>query len=707
MDTRNLGEQTEREFQLFKPLDDKREFHKIYNLQRLKSGFIDRDAQVCISTIQRMYAILRGELDESAEETSLNEIKLVEKPKEVVYNPAVPIETFDFIVIDECHRSIYNLWKQVLEYFDPFLIGLTATPDSRTFGFFDKNIVSEYTYEQSVVDGVNVAYDVFTIETEITKNGSVIEAGQWVDKRNRQTRHKTWEQTDEVVEYKYNHLDKEVVNPDQIRTIIRTFKERLSTQIFPNRKEVPKTLVFAKTDSHAEDIIRIVREEFNEGNAFCKKVTYGNTEEKASEVLQQFRTAYNPRIAVTVDMIATGTDVKAIECLLFLRNVKSRSYFEQMKGRGTRTLSEDDLKKVTPSALSNKTHFVIVDAVGVCKSIKTDSRPLERSPSISFKDLMMNVVMGQVDEDTVTSLANRLVRLERQITPAERQQIKAFAGGITINQIAKDLLDAFNPDRIEAIREGVKTALPDATPAEIKEKVDEQHGALIRQAVQVFDSPDLRTYLQTVRKSHDQIIDVVNTDTLLQATWDGQAEDQARATIGSFGEYMEQHKDVITALQIFYGQPYRRKELTYSMIRQLYEKLRMDKPTLTPSHVWNAYQHLEKVNGNQPKNELIALVSLIRRLLAIDPELTPYDITVNRHFQKWVFGKQKGTLKFSTEQMEWLRMMKDYIASSVHLEKDDFELSPFDSKGGLMRCYQLFGDKMDAIVDELNEALTA
>ena len=275
------------------------------------------------------------------------------EPIPVVYNEKIPLEFFDFIVIDECHRSIYNLWRQVLEYFDAFLIGLTATPDKRTFGFFNENIVSEYPHERAVADGVNVGYDVYTIETEITNKGARIEAKEYIDVREKLTRKKRWEQLDEEVTYRGSQLDRDVVNPSQIRNITRAFKNKLP-EIFPGRSETPKTLIFAKTDSHADDIIDIVREEFAEGNDFCKKITY-LSEENPKSILAQFRNSYNPRIAVTVDMIATGADVKPLECLLFMRDVRSRNYFEQMKGRGTRILGGDDLKKVTPSAKANKT----------------------------------------------------------------------------------------------------------------------------------------------------------------------------------------------------------------------------------------------------------------------------------------------------------------------------------------------------------------
>jgi type I restriction enzyme, R subunit len=326
------------------------------------------------------------------------------------------------------------------------LVGLTATPDKRTFAFFNENVVSEYSHEKAVADGVNVGYDVYTIETKISKEGAKIEAEEFVDKREKLTRKTRWEQLEDEVEYTGTSLDKDIVNPSQIRNIIKAFKEKLPG-IYPGRDEVPKTLIFAKTDSHADDIIQMVREEFAEGNEFCKKVTY-KIEEDPKSVLAQFRNEYYPRIAVTVDMIATGTDVKPLECLLFMRDVKSRNYFEQMKGRGTRTLDKEGLIKVTPSAKTDKTHFVIVDAVGVTKSVKTDSRPLERKRTVPLKDLTYGYYDGSEDEDFFISAANRLARLEKQLDESDRAVFKEKTGK-SINQVTHELLDAFNPDAIE------------------------------------------------------------------------------------------------------------------------------------------------------------------------------------------------------------------------------------------------------------------
>ncbi len=704
VDTKNLGEQAEQEFMAYQPNDDNRKFTELYNVQRLNSSYIASDSQVCISTIQRLYSILKGEeLDEKMEEENPNERKWQpNEPLPVIYNEKNPIEQFDFIVIDECHRSIYNLWKQVLDYYDSFLIGLTATPDKRTFGFFNENVVSEYTHEEAVADGVNVGYDVYTIETEITKKGSKIRAKEYVDKREKLSRKKRWEQVDDDIVYTGKDLDRDVVNPSQIRNIIKTFKNALP-EIYPNRTETPKTLVFAKTDSHADDIIQMIREEFNEGNDFCKKVTY-KTDENPKSILAQFRNAYNPRIAVTVDMIATGTDVKPLECLLFMRDVKSRNYFEQMKGRGTRIIGYDDLKKVTPSVNNAKTHFVIVDAVGATKSCKTDSRPLERKRSVPLKDLLAAVTFGAQEEDVITSLAGRLARLDKQLTHAEQNKFVELSNGKAINDVVKDLLNAFDPDKID---EKVEELHPDSKDVHTEKMVKEAKEKLISDATSVF-SGEINEYVENVRKLHEQIIDTINIDTVTKAEWDKDSETKAQEIIEDFSAYLRKHKDEITALSIFYDQPYKRRELTYSMIKEVFDKLKMDKPLLAPLNVWKAYEQLEKVKTETPKNELIALVSLIRRVTEIDTVLTAYDSKVDKNFQDWIFKRHSSPgNKFTEVQMDWLRMIKEHIASSFHLEIDDLDYTPFDAQGGRGKMWQLFGDDMDEIINELNEALAA
>ena len=517
VDRSNLGRQTLREFQDYDTPDDGRKFTQIYNVQHLTSNNLDPVNRVCITTIQRLYSMLSGkpDIDPALEEQSgFDAAYLPDKEQEVVYNPKIPIDSFDFIVTDECHRSIYHLWRQVLEYFDAFTIGLTATPSKQTLGFFNQNLVMEYNHERAVADGVNVGYEVYRIRTQISEQGSKVEKGFYVDKRDKQTRKTRWEQLDDELVYSASQLDRSVVAPDQIRTVIRTFRDNLFTEIFPGRKDVPKTLIFAKDDAHAEDIVGIIKEEFGKGNDFCKKITYRTTGDKPEDLIAAFRNSPNPRIAVTVDMISTGTDIKPLECLIFMRDVKSLVYFEQMKGRGTRTIAPTEFNSVTGDAPA-KTHFVIVDAVGVCENDKTDSRPLERKKSIPFDKLLQAVALGDRKEDMLTSLAGRLAALDREITENDRQEIIRAAGGKNLKQLANGLLDAVDPDKhIEKARAIFNTQ--DPTESQIKQAAEE----LAKTLCLPFDNPVLRNTLVAVKERNDQIIDAVSKDVVLNAGWD-------------------------------------------------------------------------------------------------------------------------------------------------------------------------------------------
>lgn len=706
VDTKNLGEQAEQEFRAYKPNDDARSFTDLYNVRRLNTSNIPQDANVCISTIQRMYSILRGEeLDENNETVSLYEqggALSRQKAKEVVYNEKYPIEFFDIIVIDECHRSIYNVWKQVLDYFDAFLIGLTATPDKRTFGFFNENIVSEYTHEQAVIDGVNVGRQgTYLIETEITSKGNTI-LKQQIEVRERLSRKKRWEQLDEDVQYKPSDLDEKVVNKSQIRNIIKAYKDALFTELFPNRKEVPKTLIFAKSDSHADDIINIVREEFAEKDEFCKKITY--SAKNPQGVLSDFRNSYYPRIAVTVDMIATGTDVKPIECLIFMRDVRSKNYFEQMLGRATRTLGADALQQVSPSAVEAKTGFIVVDAVGVTKSQKTTSRQLERKPSTSLKALMMSVVLGDTDEDTLTTLANRLLILERILTDKERNQLAKIEEK-PLKKVAENLLNVYDVDIIE------EKAREKFHIAEIVEPTDQQMEEVQKELILIATAPifkpEFRDFVLEARKAHDQILD----PTLDIVTAKGFEEDlleNAEKIIATFHDFIEEHKNDITALSIIYNRSYKTRHLTYQMIEELYDALKHNPYCLSQEKLWRAYgvKFGSKVH-KRVESKLADIVSLVRFELGQTSELNLFSAEVALNFQKWVFAKQSGSVKFTKEQMDWLYMIRDHIATSVYIDKDDLEYVPFDAKGGLAKYFELFGTEYLNILNEMNYALAA
>ncbi len=699
VDTKNLGEQAEQEFMSFVPNDDNRKFTELYNVQRLKSKHIAGDSQICISTIQRMYAILKDEeLPEGSEDDNPAENwQRRREPLPVVYNEKIPPEYFDFIVIDEAHRSIYNLWRQVIEYFDAYLIGLTATPDDRTFGFFQKNVVSEYTHEDAVADGVNVGNEIYVIETEITQKGAELKAKQLVERREKMTRKKRWEQQDENEAYSAKKLDRSVVNKDQIRTVVRAFRDKLP-EIFPGRNEVPKTLIFAKTDSHADDIIQMVRLEFGEGNDFCRKIT-SKTEGDPKSVLSSFRNDFYPRIAVTVDMIATGTDVKPLECLLFMRDVKSKNYFEQMKGRGTRVLKPDDLQKVTPSAKA-KTHYVIVDAIGVTKSLKTASQPLDTKPSIPLKDLAMGIMMGAArDIDSVSSLAGRLSRIDHQIDDTQRAKVEEVAGQ-PLRNIIKTFFDSVDPD---AVMEDAKAATGQQEPDEAAQ--DEARSKRIGEAAKSLNGT-LINLLDTIRRDLEQTVDHDNLDHVTRAEWAGDTDENAKVLSQDFEAYLNDNRDRLEALTIYFSQPARRSEITFEMIREVLDALRADAPRLAPLNVWRAYAHLDEFKGTAPGKELEALVALIRRVAGLDDTLTPHADRIRKNFQNWVLKRHAGKGdKFNEAQMDWLRMMRDHLATSFHIETDDLDMAPFDGQGGLGRMYQLFGNDMEPLMAEMNKAV--
>ncbi len=718
VDTRNLGKQAHQEFMAYTPPDDARKFTELYNVQRLASAAIDPHAQVVIATIQRMYSLLSGvPIDEAAEDVSLNEVRQTAKePKPVRYNPAVPVEAFDFIVIDECHRSIYNLWKQVLDYFDAFLIGLTATPDRRTFGFFAENIVAEYSYEQSVADGVNVGYDVWEIETEVTKKGGTLEAKVWVDHRDRATRKKRWGETDEEVVYTGRQLDRSVVNTSQIRQVILAMKRAVETTIFPERKETPKTLIFAKTDSHADDIVNIVREVYGQGNAFCRKVTYNA--EDPDGVLAAFRNDHHPRVAVTVDMIATGTDVKPLEVLLFMRDVRSKGYYEQMKGRGVRSLGADGLQRVSNSAPGAKDRFVLIDAVGVEKSLKTESRPLEKHPTVPLKDLMLNVAIGNRDDDTCTSLANRLVRLGKQLDDKARARVEKAAGGVAVNDLGKALLAALDPDKIAdaalatAVSRGITRDLDSLTAEELNEARATRVGA----ACAPFDSPVLRDAIETARQEREQLIDHVNLDTVTSSDYSARLQEQAGKDVAGFAEFIRANKDEIDALAFFYQQPYQRRALTLEMIEDLHERLTRPPLMLTTERLWAAYARVREtqVKGATTRRQLTDLVSLVRFAIQLEgtdgekAELRPFRDDVDKRFQTWIFRHNaQSPTSFTPEQTEWLRLIKDHIAASCCIGREDFDAGALAAKGGLQKAWGVFGEQLDPLMDELNLELVA
>jgi type I restriction enzyme R subunit len=734
VDRTNLGVQTLKEFQQFQPPDERYTFDKLYNIAFPQRNHFDPVNRVIITTIQRLYSVLTGqpELAEEDEERSAFEAPapFKKEPPPIVYNATVPPEFFDAIIVDECHRSIYSHWGNVLKYFDAFTIGLTATPSKQTIGFFNKNLVMEYTHAEAVADRVNVPYDVYEINTRITRQGSSVDAGYYVGKRSRKTRAERLEQLDDDLLYSQDELDRSVVVPDQIRTVIQAFRDRLFTDIFPGRSEVPKTIIFAKDDSHADDIVRIVREEFGRGIDFCQKITYrtgtlrltrkvkgpdGTEREEVyyektkgktgEDVLVAFRNSFNPRIVVTVDMIATGTDVKPVEIVFFMRSVKSCNYFEQMKGRGVRVIPAEELKGVTPEQPGEKvakTRFVIVDAVGACKQIKTERGPLDRQPSQSLKQVFDYIKAGGTDPDAASALAAKLTRLSRDMSDEQQEEVRRHAGGLSLDDLVRRLVSAIDDNDVEAKARELNSAVEELTEAQLAAAEQE----LIRDAVKPFYNPKLRDLLLDIKQANDQTIDHVSQDELIHAGYSQAALDKARTKIEDFKKFIEDNKDELLALQIFYGQA-TSDRLRFSDLKALAEKIKRPPVGADTEELWRCYEAIESGQSSGHGGQVADLVSLIRHTLQPTEPLTPFAEVVRWRYASWRKQQTEAGVTFTDEQSAWLDKIAEHIATSLAIEPDDFHDGWFGQRGNLGKAHELFGDRLSTILDDLNRSLCA
>ena len=674
VDRNNLADQTLGEFQNYRTPDDGRRFTELYNVAKLSRAGLLGSTNVVVSTIQRVFTFIKNGQVSEVDDPEIDDY-VPDVPVTVGYSATLPPETFDLVIVDEAHRSIYGVWRGVLEYFDAHIVGLTATPGKQTFGFFRQNLVSEYTYPESVADGVNVDFDIYRIRTEISEQGSRIEAGTIVPKVDRQTRAQRLEALDDDLDYGAGQLDRSVTATDQIRTVLETFRDRLFTEIFPGRSTVPKTLFFAKDDNHAEEIVTQVREIFGKGNDFAAKITYSARDPKGQ--LQAFRTSPTLRIAVTVDMIATGTDVKPLECVFFMRDVRSAQYFEQMKGRGARTISPADFQAVTPDAQS-KTRFVIVDAVGVTEHPFVEP-PLNRDKSVPLKKLLQKAAMLTLTEDEAATLASRLAKLELDLTEDERHELDDVAGQ-PVRDIVRTLVDAVEPAT--------------TTPAVIEAAI-----------TPIASNPELRNRILELRAAHDRVIDEVSRDTLIEAGGVVDAE-RARSIVDSWRAYLDEHRDEITALQLGYEASERR--MNFDFIQNLAARIARPPHNWTPEVIWDAYAAVDtgKVR-NCPRHTLTDLVPLIRYATGLDDELVPYADRVHERYTAWLAQQQQAGVTFSDTERWWLDRMVSVIANAAGIRVEDLDEAPFTERGGTDGALRDLGDRAGELLEQLNTELTA
>ena len=709
VDTNNLGEQAESEFKNYKSYDSKQKFTDLYSVERIQKSYIQDTTNVTISTIQRLYSMLCNDLDNFAEGSDEEQQTDEGSVREVHYNPKYTPEYFDFIIIDECHRSIYHKWSQIFDYFDAFLIGLTATPSAQTYGFFRKNIVSEYSHEQAVVDGVNVgSFGTFIIKTEKQQNGgTVTRMEQQLHIRDKRKRTERWETADEDERYEGKDLDRSVVNFDTIRVILSTLRDSWKGwPYFADREELPKTLIFAKDDSHADDIIRIAKEVFGEGDDFIKKITY-QSEESESELLHNFRNEYYPRIAVTVTKIATGTDVKCIEILVFMRDIRNENFYEQMLGRARRVLSKDELIQASPSATTAKLGYVVVDAVGITESPKMQPKASgDPKPTVAFKKLLDDIANAETDEDVFKATSKRITRLEKTLTTKQKDEFEKISGGISISALASNLENAHNED---AIAEQVKTEFPkyDSMP---EEQQEECRKAILEnrchEAALPINKKAVRDFLMKVGNANDQTIDPA-LDSLISASVKPMKETDV---VNSFREFIsiESNRNEVEALDIIYRQDYNNRPITEAMIHNLFDKMIEFNASLTQQNVFVAYREMTK--SKAAFKQLADIIQIIKFEWKYIEELTPFADEVRNRFKGWVFEKNQksnSTNPFTEEQMVWLRLIRDHIASNASISLASLKMGQFAQMGGTMKFVKLFGNNCKDLLNELNAALVA
>lgn len=695
VDRNNLGKQATGEFGDFKLTETGEPFNTIYTTERLRSSKVPKQANLVICTIQRLFAVITGQElqdgddDESAfEPGSGADVELSGDLK-------LPPDFFDLIIVDECHRSIYGRWKKVLTYFNNArIIGLTATPGEETLNFFDNNRVANYTLEKSIADGINVDRRIFSIETSATVNGGEIRKGEKFREVTVYTGKERNTRTLEPTPYLPTDLDRAVINPEQIRLVLETFKDAVYRDMYPNREPnlayIPKTLIFAKSDSHADNIIKIIREQVFPGQCpeFAQKITYSAGDSNA--LIKSFRNDKAFRIAVTVTLVATGTDVKPLEILLFMRDVNSESLYIQMRGRGCRKISDDALRNVTPNA-DTKDQFFLVDAIGVTKHKMTNHPPETEGGdgvNISLEKLLEQITHGYLPDDNLRLLASRLSRINDKATEAQRAEFEKLSG-MGMKEMALNIFDAFDKGKLAAepfvssnqpniLRKGL------VAPLSLHEKA--------------------RKYLLILNAGFVKILQP-GKDVLVSS---GFSVEDAQQTISEFEAYLQQHRDEEEAIRIIAentGEP-----ITYDMLTDLAEKLKSVNHKFQAQTLWNAYSVLNPnlvvpLKSQIEKEALTNLIQLIRFAFKTTSELRSLASLAAQRFELWCGQNQRDVL--SETQRYIVREITNYIVCSGACSRAD--LSASKGRQFLMEAKSAFGsmENVDKILQSLSGFMLA
>ena len=651
VDRNNLGKQAEGEFGTFRLTENGEAFNTIYTVNRLKSSTIPKDSNVVISTIQRLFSLLKGEEivdnDDDDADDATGEVTLPDNPK-------LPHDYFDMIVIDECHRSIYGNWRKVLEYFDTArLIGLTATPIPETMAFFNNNRIVNYTLEKSIVDGVNVDNRVYRIKTEATENGGAIMQGEHVKVESRYTGKTEEVSSKETKNYSKTELNRSIVNPSQIKLILTTYRDAVYTEMFndpqrePQFEYLPKTLIFALNEAHATNIVKIAKEVFGEvcPNAdmdrYVQKITYSSGD--SNELIRQFRNDRDFRIAVTCTLVATGTDVKPLEVVMFMRDVESEPLYIQMKGRGVRIIGDEQLRNVTPNALS-KDCFFLVDAVGVTEHTMSIPEQGEGPDveAITLKVLLERIAHGNLPDMYIKRLASTLSRLHNKADGEQRAEFE---------RLAHDSMDAIATRIYDALESGELPPFND-----INEPNNERKGLV----APVANHAKVRKYILILAAGFVSTL-MPGEDTLISK---GFSVEEAKDTTSAFEQYCHDHQDEIEALRILYNQ--NGDPITYAMLKDLENKLKMENNKFSAKQLWNSYaivcpDHVRRAAKKEESDALTNIIQLVRYAFRQIERLDCVCTTARQYFNLWCGQWHRD---ISDRQKQLMSEVVDYIAAN-------------------------------------------
>jgi len=682
VDRNNLGKQAEGEFGMFRLTENGDPFNTIYTVNRLKSNKVPSDSNVVISTIQRLFSLLTGQEivdnDDDDEDTTTGEVQLTG-------NLQLPPDFFDIIIIDECHRSIYGNWRRVLDYFSTAkLIGLTATPVPETMAFFNNNRVVNYTLERSIIDGVNVDSRVYRIKTQATENGGAILKGDKLKCETRYTGKVEIIKNEETRNYTKEELNRSIINPAQIKLVLETYRDAVYTEMFidPQREPImdylPKTLIFALNENHATNIVRIAKEVFGRtDDKFVQKITYSSGD--SNELIRQFRNDKEFRIAVTCTLVATGTDVKPLEVVIFMRDVASAPLYIQMKGRGVRTIGDDQLRNVTPNAFSKDCYF-LVDAVGVTEHDHTVSGPSDdTSQTITLKRLLELLTHGNVKDEYLRLIASKLSRIYSKANQKQREKFMDLAHA-DMREISSNIFDALE-----------KGILPPYIS--IDEPNNERKGLVIP----LTHHPEARQYLLILAAGFIETLQP-GEDTLISK---GFSQEEATEVTTAFEEYCKENRDDIEALRMIYnneGEP-----LTYSLLKDLENKLKLANNKFQTSRLWNCYsivnpQSVKKYTTKEEKEALTNIIQLVRYANHQIETLESLYPSAQQRFNLWYGQVQRSVTE---SQIAIVRQIVDYIASNGACTiKDIID----DDKTRAAQLIKAFGGKIK--VDEALASLS-